>query len=217
MRIGIIASSSGGAFKAFYKIHKKNNKQHNFFILSDRQCAILDFAQENDIPHAIIEADTNKEFSKKAKEQFDSWGKVDFIVLFFTRLITKELFDVYPVYNLHPSLLPDFAGFNPIKRALESRVKEVGTTLHKIDESVDGGPIIAQMTLTLKGDETEESLQKVSFVHKVYLLTLLLELYENNSKQAQSINVGKNPKLKDNQLLNDIIELAKQNQPGAFK
>jgi phosphoribosylglycinamide formyltransferase 1 len=46
--------------------------------------------------------------------------------------------------NVHPSLLPAFAGLRPIEQALEYGVKVMGVTVHFVDEGVDSGPIILQ-------------------------------------------------------------------------
>jgi phosphoribosylglycinamide formyltransferase 1 len=48
------------------------------------------------------------------------------------------------VVNVHPSLLPAFPGLRPIQDALEYGVKQMGVTVHFVDEGVDSGAIILQ-------------------------------------------------------------------------
>jgi phosphoribosylglycinamide formyltransferase 1 len=48
------------------------------------------------------------------------------------------------VINVHPSLLPAFPGLRPIEEALEYGVKQMGVTVHFVDEGVDSGAIILQ-------------------------------------------------------------------------
>jgi phosphoribosylglycinamide formyltransferase 1 len=48
------------------------------------------------------------------------------------------------IVNVHPSLLPAFPGLHPIDAALAHGVRQMGVTVHYIDEGVDSGPIIAQ-------------------------------------------------------------------------
>jgi phosphoribosylglycinamide formyltransferase-1 len=48
------------------------------------------------------------------------------------------------IVNVHPSLLPAFPGLRPIEEALEYGVKQMGVTVHFVDEGVDSGAIILQ-------------------------------------------------------------------------
>jgi phosphoribosylglycinamide formyltransferase-1 len=46
--------------------------------------------------------------------------------------------------NVHPSLLPAFAGLRPIEQAVDYGVKVMGVTVHFVEEIVDSGPIVLQ-------------------------------------------------------------------------
>jgi phosphoribosylglycinamide formyltransferase-1 len=48
------------------------------------------------------------------------------------------------IVNVHPSLLPAFAGIRAIEQAVEYGVKVIGVTVHFVDEGVDSGPIVLQ-------------------------------------------------------------------------
>ena len=50
--------------------------------------------------------------------------------------------------NLHPSLLPDFRGPNPIEQQLARGTSRFGVTLHLLNEQFDQGDIIAQAALS---------------------------------------------------------------------
>lgn len=48
------------------------------------------------------------------------------------------------IINVHPSLLPAFPGVRAVEQALDYGVKQLGVTVHFVDEGVDSGPIILQ-------------------------------------------------------------------------
>lgn len=60
--------------------------------------------------------------------------------------------------NIHPSLLPKFAGLHPQRRALEARETVSGCTVHFVDEGTDSGPVILQKTVPILAGDTEEAL-----------------------------------------------------------
>jgi formyltetrahydrofolate-dependent phosphoribosylglycinamide formyltransferase len=60
--------------------------------------------------------------------------------------------------NTHNALLPAFPGVHGPRDALAYGVKVAGATLHFVDEGVDTGPIIAQVAVPVRDDDSEESL-----------------------------------------------------------
>jgi len=60
--------------------------------------------------------------------------------------------------NLHPALLPAFPGAHGVRDALAAGVKVTGATVHFVDDSLDGGPIIAQEAVPVLPNDTEETL-----------------------------------------------------------
>lgn len=98
---------------------------------------------------------------------------VDLICLAgYMRILSNEFIAAYRgrILNIHPSLLPLFSGLEPQKQALEHRVKTSGCTVHFVDETMDGGPIIAQSEVPVNDDDTVESLAARILVeeHKLY-------------------------------------------------
>ena len=74
----------------------------------------------------------------------------------FMRVLTPHFIGRYPnrIINTHPSLLPAFPGKDAIPQALAHGVKITGVTIHFVDTSLDGGPIIAQESVPiLEGDD----------------------------------------------------------------
>lgn len=69
------------------------------------------------------------------------------------------------IINVHPSLIPSFCGegFYGLKvheAALQKGVKVTGTTVHFVNEIPDGGEIIMQKAVSIRKDDTPETLQK---------------------------------------------------------
>ena len=64
------------------------------------------------------------------------------------------------ILNIHPSLLPAFPGLDAQRQALEHGVKVSGCTVHFVDETLDGGPIIAQRTVPVIEGDTVDSLSE---------------------------------------------------------
>ncbi len=74
------------------------------------------------------------------------------------------------ILNIHPSLLPAFPGLDAQRQALEHGAKVSGCTVHFVDETLDGGPIIAQREVpVLEGDTVETlSARILEQEHKLY-------------------------------------------------
>lgn len=87
--------------------------------------------------------------------------RVDLICLAgYMRLLSPCFIDAFRggILNIHPSLLPSFPGLDAQRQALEHGVKFTGCTVHFVDETLDGGPIIAQRTVPVLAGDTVETL-----------------------------------------------------------
>jgi phosphoribosylglycinamide formyltransferase-1 len=60
--------------------------------------------------------------------------------------------------NIHPSLLPAFAGLHPQRQALDHGARVSGATVHFVDEGIDTGPIVLQSAVSVQPDDTEDTL-----------------------------------------------------------
>jgi phosphoribosylglycinamide formyltransferase-1 len=90
----------------------------------------------------------------------------------YMRVLSSEFIDAYRerILNIHPSLLPAFPGLEAQRQALAAGVKESGCTVHFVDESLDGGPIIMKSVVPVRDDDTVESLSDRILIeeHKLY-------------------------------------------------
>lgn len=78
----------------------------------------------------------------------------------YMRLLSTCFIETYRnrILNIHPSLLPAFPGLDAHRQVLEHGVKWTGCTVHFVDETLDGGPIIGQRVVPVFDDDTEEVL-----------------------------------------------------------
>ena len=124
----------------------------------------------------------------KTREQHDAEmmkvlreKNVDLICLAgYMRLLSPEFIRAFPhkILNIHPSLLPAFAGLEAQKQALDYGVKVSGCTVHFVDEALDHGPIILQKTVPVLPDDDEHSLSEriLKEEHKAYSEAIALVL-----------------------------------------
>ncbi len=136
-------------------------------VISDREDAgILERAKAHDVPTLWIPPGTDKGgvlTDAALKELTDRMKAldIDLVVLAgYMRIVRGVLLDSFAgrMINIHPSLLPAYPGLHPIKRALASGEKETGCTIHRVDAGIDTGEILAQVSVPIQPDDTEESL-----------------------------------------------------------
>ena len=78
----------------------------------------------------------------------------------FMRVLSEPFVHRYAdrMLNVHPSLLPAFAGLDTHARALAAGVRAHGATVHFVSPVVDAGPIVAQAVVPVRDDDTVEAL-----------------------------------------------------------
>jgi phosphoribosylglycinamide formyltransferase-1 len=127
-------------------------------------------AQNAGIATEIIskkECGSQEAFEKKLVDTLESNG-IELIVLAgFMSILSENFTRKYDhrIINVHPSLIPSFCGkgfygLHVHEAALAYGVKVTGATVHYVNEIPDGGEIILQKSVSIKKDETPESLQQ---------------------------------------------------------
>jgi phosphoribosylglycinamide formyltransferase-1 len=90
----------------------------------------------------------------------------------YMRLLSAEFIEAFRgrVINIHPSLLPSFPGLDAQRQALLHGVRWTGCTVHFVDETLDGGPIILQQPVPVHDDDTVETLSAriLKEEHRIY-------------------------------------------------
>ena len=130
-------------------------------------------AKKYEIETCIVSKTTNKKKFKDDLYQKILFYNPDLIILagFMSILSEKIVNEFYPnILNIHPSLLPKFAGLNTHSRVLEANEINHGCTVHIVDNGIDTGPIITQRALLIEKSDTPESLEKrvLALEHTIY-------------------------------------------------
>src|SRR5262249_55461559 len=78
----------------------------------------------------------------------------------FMRLLGPTFLEAFPnaILNVHPSLLPAFAGVDAQRQAWTHGTKIAGATVHLVTGELDGGPIVAQAAVPVLDADTPDTL-----------------------------------------------------------
>src|SRR5690606_20288961 len=116
----------------------------------------------------------------RAREEYDAAlaealhaRRVDLVCLAgFMRVLSPAFVAAFPqrILNIHPSLLPSFPGVDAQGQAWRHGVQITGATVHFVDESLDGGPIVRQEAVRVEPDDTAASLAAriLEVEHRLY-------------------------------------------------
>lgn len=133
-------------------------------VISNRpDAAGLRFAATRGMPTAVVDHgrfESREEFDRALGEAIDRHA-ADLIVLAgFMRILGKAFVERYAgrLLNIHPSLLPAFAGLHTHRRAIEAGCKLAGATVHFVTQELDHGPIVAQAVVPILPGDTEATL-----------------------------------------------------------
>jgi len=163
-------------------------------VISDKaEAAGLQLAQERGIETLAVE----RKGRKREEHEGEIIGvlrerRVDLICLAgYMRLLSPCFIEAFRdrILNIHPSLLPSFPGLDAQRQALEHGVKFTGCTVHFVDETLDGGPIIAQRVVPVLAGDTVESLSAriLEQEHQLYADAVSLVLRKPPTDQADSV------------------------------
>ena len=118
---------------------------------------------------------TKEEYERQIVHLLDSKGVELICLAGYMRIVGSVLLEAYcgRIINIHPSLLPAFAGARAVEKAVEYGVKVFGITIHWVDDTLDGGKIIAQRAFEYDGNDPEE-VHRIGqqIEHKMYVETI---------------------------------------------
>jgi phosphoribosylglycinamide formyltransferase 1 len=180
MRLALLASGRGSNVAAILEeIAAGRLRADAVLLICDRPGArVIEVATRAGVPVLVL--------SRADHATRDSWdeailaaltrARADLVALAgFSAILGPAVVDAFParIVNIHPSLLPAFAGMvapGPQAAALAAGVSVSGCTVHVVTTDVDGGPILAQARVPVLPDDTVETLSDriLEAEHRLY-------------------------------------------------
>jgi phosphoribosylglycinamide formyltransferase-1 len=183
MRIGILISGRGSNMLALADAVSSGRVPgaHVAVVLSDKpEASGLTHARERGIETAVVErrGRTREEHEREIIVVLREHGVELVCLAGYMRLLSPCFTGEFPgrVLNIHPSLLPAFPGLDAQRQAIAHGVKYSGCTVHFVDETLDGGPIITQRVVPVFDSDTPDTLAARILIeeHKAYTEALAL-------------------------------------------
>lgn len=172
-RIAVLVSGGGTNLQALIDAEKKGILKSgtiSLIVASNPNAFALERAALAGIPADIAwkkVLGSQEAFEDKILDLIEKY-QIDLIVLAgFMAILSERFTSKFPrrIINVHPSLIPSFCGkgfygLRVHEAALEYGVKVTGATVHFVNEIPDGGEILMQKAVTIRPDDTPETLQK---------------------------------------------------------
>jgi phosphoribosylglycinamide formyltransferase 1 len=167
LRVGVLVSGRGSNLEALAQATKDPRYPARIVLVcANRECPALEVAKKAGLSREVFRLAAYPD--RKARDQAMSKAlrlhDVELVVCagydailerVFTRAFTGR------IINIHPSLLPDFAGtMDAVAMALEAGVAETGCTVHAVTDDVDQGPILGQRRVEVRPDDSIDSLRE---------------------------------------------------------
>jgi phosphoribosylglycinamide formyltransferase-1 len=155
MKVAVLASGAGTNLQALIdEVHGHEGIEIVAAASDNPGARALDRAGRAGIPGRAFPAD---EHSGRAARDcaiaawLHSRGAELVVLAGYMQLLDPDFLAAFPerVINVHPALLPAFAGLNAVEQALAYGVKVFGVTVHFVDEGVDTGPVILQRAIEI--------------------------------------------------------------------
>ncbi|MCY7419837.1 MAG: phosphoribosylglycinamide formyltransferase, partial [Chloroflexi bacterium] len=164
VRIAVGVSGQGSNLRALYAAQQRGILGGSITtVFADRVCPAVEWAIDQGIPILYVPPSGHPD-----RESWDMGlaaglqaAAADVVVLAgFLRILGSSTVNAFRgrIVNVHPSLLPSFPGLHAIEDALAARVTLTGVTIHLVDETLDGGPIVAQESVVVLPSDDAASL-----------------------------------------------------------
>jgi len=205
IKLAVLASGEGTDLQSVIDASEKNEIDAKVVVvISDRENAFaLERAKKHKIDAYFVDPKNKnrEEHEKEVSEIIDNYN-ADLIVLAgYLRMLTPYFISKYrnKIINIHPALLPFFGGKGMYggrvhKAVLDSGMKISGCSVHFVDETIDGGPIIIQKAVEIKDDDTAETLASRVLEEEHKILPKAIQLFAEKRLRIEGKKVRVLPK-----------------------
>ena len=166
-------------------------------VIANKECYALERAKGYGIKAVYIpsKGKEREEFDKEVAAILDKEGIQLILLIGYMRILSSWFVNKYKnkIMNIHPSLLPAFAGGmdkDVHAEVLASGVKETGCTLHFVDEGADTGPIIFQKKVRIDEEETVETLKEKVQIAEQEIILKAIRLYAQGKIKVEDNEVN---------------------------
>jgi phosphoribosylglycinamide formyltransferase-1 len=180
-KIAVLLSGAGTNLAALLYASRMNDSTYEIVLVTgDRpEAKGLDLAEAEGVPVVRLPRPTPKDTFQffAALERTITQSGADYIVLAgFMRIIPADFVARWDgrMVNIHPSLLPKYTGLDTHARAIKAGDSHGGCTVHLVTATLDEGPVLGQMQVAIREDDTPESLaERVKLAeHQLYPRTV---------------------------------------------
>lgn len=168
LRVGVLGSTRGTALQGVLDAIAAGTLDVTLaLVISDRATApILDRARLYKAPALFLDptGQTREAYDERVSAALRSAGVELVLLIGYMRILSAGFVDAWrgKLLNVHPSLLPAFAGMMNRKvheAVLAGGVRETGCTIHQVTEEVDAGPVVLQKRCPVLPNDTVDSLK----------------------------------------------------------
>ncbi|UBI07569.1 phosphoribosylglycinamide formyltransferase [Corynebacterium falsenii] len=184
MKIVILASGTGTLLQSVID-NVDTTKIDILAVGSDRQCEALDRAERAGIPTFRVDyiprATDRDQWNRDLADALAGYAPDLVVSAGFMRIIGAHVVERFAgkIINTHPALLPAFPGAHAVADAMAYGVRVTGTTVHIVDSGVDTGPILDQRPVTVRSDDTVETLhERIKETERALLVDVLHRIAE---------------------------------------
>ena len=198
VKLGILASTKGSDMQGIIEsIESKKLDAEIAVVISDKEDAYaLERARKYNLKAVFLDSEgKDRETYDKEIDGILTENGVELVLLIgYMKLISPWFVQKWlnKVMNIHPSLLPAYAGGMDLdvhEEVLKRGCKITGPSLIFIDEGADTGPIILQKALPVEDDDTAETLKAKVQEAEVELLLEGIKLFAENKLKVEGKRV----------------------------